>query len=176
MIKKPVKFCPICGGKLEADKKLGVMTCVNCDYKFWRNAKPTVSGIIIKNDKVLLAKRSTKKFFGWWDGPGGFLENGEDPIVGLKREIMEEIGVRVTVKEFINTSKEDDPDNPIEDGCVLALQFLCELESGEPQALHETSEVKWFAKDEIPWDKIAFDGIRSALEIVYGIRKPYLPD
>jgi ADP-ribose pyrophosphatase YjhB (NUDIX family) len=35
---------------------------------------------------------------------------------------------------------------------------------GEAEAGDETSEVGWFAPDEIPWDELAFDTTSSALQ------------
>jgi len=52
---------------------------------------------------------------------------------------------------------------------------LAKITEGTPKALHETADVKWFSKDEIPWDKIAFSGITQALKIVFEIDKPYFP-
>jgi len=176
MIKKSPKFCPVCAGNLGFDDKVGVLVCGKCGYQFWRNSKPTVSAIIIKGDQVLLGKRSVKKFFDLWDAPGGFLDNGEELIAGLKREVLEEVGVEVSIKKLINIVIEDDYDNPLENSNVLAMQFLCEIEKGTPKALHETSCVKWFSKEEIPWEEIAFPGIKSAIEIAFGIKPPYLSD
>lgn len=34
-----------------------------------------------------------------WDIPGGNLKIGEDPVVGLKREIKEEVGLDILVFE-----------------------------------------------------------------------------
>lgn len=174
--KKPVKFCPVCAGKLVWNNDSKVLICEKCNYQFWRNSKPTVGAIIYKDEKVLLTKRSTEKLFGLWDVPGGFLDNGEDVVTGLRREVMEEVGVGVVVKKFINAEIEDDMDNILEDSHVAAIQFLCEIKKGEPKAGDETSEVRWFAKEDIPWDEIAFVGVRSAIEIVFGIKKPYLPE
>jgi len=49
--------------------------------------------------RVLVAKRSeTKRFLpGFYELPGGHVEFGEDIAVGLRREIREELGVRINV-------------------------------------------------------------------------------
>lgn len=39
-----------------------------------------------------------KEYQNTWSLPGGGLDHGEDPIVGLKREIKEELGIEVTAK------------------------------------------------------------------------------
>ena len=54
-----------------------------------------VYGVIVKNDKVLLVKKSRGAYTGQYDLPGGSIEHGEKPVETLKREIMEEVGVKV---------------------------------------------------------------------------------
>ncbi len=50
-------------------------------------------------EKVFLPKRAdTKKFLpGFYELPGGHIDFGEDIVAGLRREIMEEFGMRITV-------------------------------------------------------------------------------
>ena len=51
--------------------------------------------VIKKGDKYLILLRpSDKKFFpDHWDFPGGKLDDGEDAIESLKREVLEETGL-----------------------------------------------------------------------------------
>lgn len=49
-------------------------------------------GIILKDDKILMIY---SKFYNDYTFPGGGVENGEDEIVALKRECVEEAGVEV---------------------------------------------------------------------------------
>jgi len=55
-------------------------------------------GILLRPDgQVLLGQRpSDKPWPGWWELPGGKIEAGESVQQALARELMEEIGVRVT--------------------------------------------------------------------------------
>ncbi len=64
--------------------------------------------------KVFLPKRAeTKKFLpGVYELPGGHIDYGEDIIAGLKREIMEEMGIKIRVGDpfaaftYLNEIKE----------------------------------------------------------------------
>lgn len=50
-----------------------------------------VYGICIKNNAVLLIKKSRGPYKGMYDLPGGRMESGETIEEGLKREFMEEV-------------------------------------------------------------------------------------
>jgi len=52
---------------------------------------------IIYNNKVLMHKRAQdkKKFPGFWIGPGGHVEDGEDVLTTAIREVKEETGVEI---------------------------------------------------------------------------------
>lgn len=61
-----------------------------------------VKGFIIKDNKLLIVKRSSKDELkpSVWELPGGRLEKNEDELTGLHREIKEETNLDV---EIINT-------------------------------------------------------------------------
>lgn len=63
--------------------------------------KIVVAGFIIKDGKVLLAKRPTSKKLApdKYHLPGGHVEFGEDLKSALRRELREEFGVDVQVEE-----------------------------------------------------------------------------
>lgn len=56
---------------------------------------------IVHNGKVLMHKRADdkKKFPGFWIGPGGHVDEGEDALTMAIREIREETGVTVEPKD-----------------------------------------------------------------------------
>jgi len=137
----------------------------------YKNSNPTVNAIIIDDDnRVLLAKRDSENHGGLWDSPGGYLDNGEHPFDGLRRETMEEVGVKIEVGEFLCFTIEEDFYSEDPEARCLAISFRCKYVSGEAEAKDETSEVRWFAKDEIPWKQMAFPGVAEALKIHYNIK------
>ncbi|MBC3930976.1 NUDIX domain-containing protein [Undibacterium curvum] len=54
-------------------------------------------GILMRPDgDVLLAQRPPgKPYEGYWEFPGGKVESGEDILAALKREFLEELGIRI---------------------------------------------------------------------------------
>jgi 8-oxo-dGTP diphosphatase len=50
-------------------------------------------GAVVKDNKILLIKRSKKPYLGYWALPGGKIEYGEHPEEAALREIKEETGL-----------------------------------------------------------------------------------
>ena len=62
--------------------------------------------IIKKEEKILIARRAAgQKLAGKWEFPGGKVEDGESPEECLKRELEEEFGIQVEVREFITSNQ-----------------------------------------------------------------------
>ncbi|MBL8297683.1 MAG: Nudix family hydrolase [Rhodanobacteraceae bacterium] len=58
------------------------------------------AALVDADGRVLLAQRPEGKHLsGYWEFPGGKVESGETPLQALRREIHEEIGVRVASAE-----------------------------------------------------------------------------
>lgn len=63
-----------------------------------------VCGIIWKEGKVFIARRKAgKSLAGFWEFPGGKLEEGEAPELALVRELEEELGMQVNISEFFGS-------------------------------------------------------------------------
>ncbi len=73
-----------------------------------------VYGVIIKEGCILLIKKSRGAYIGKYDLPGGSIEHGEKPCETLKREIMEETGLKVQSFHILDAdSVVVDWDNPL---------------------------------------------------------------
>ena len=63
--------------------------------------KIIVGGIIEKDNKILMVKEAKKKCYGKWNVPAGHLEDGETIFEGAIREIFEETGCKVRLKNML---------------------------------------------------------------------------
>ncbi len=64
-----------------------------------------VAAVIVSDGKVLACRRAPhKSLAGLWEFPGGKVEPGESDEAALAREIHEELGIDITVGEFIAES------------------------------------------------------------------------
>ena len=66
-----------------------------------------VAAIIRDNNKVFATARGYGKYKGWWEFPGGKVEQGETPEDALVREIREELDSEIRVYEYIDTIEYD---------------------------------------------------------------------
>lgn len=150
------RFCPVCGGGLEQRIPPGDeherLVCSVCGFVFYQNSKPCASAIVVRDGKVLLARRAIEPFKGWWDLPGGFLELGEHPEAGMVRELLEETGLTVRPAELLGIYMDWYGDS---EEASLTLTYLAEIVSGVPKPASDVAELAWFGPNELP-QQIAF--------------------
>lgn len=174
----PFKFCPKCSNVFVSKKPDGhdseELMCESCGFVFWQNSKPTASALIIDKDKkLLLVKRAIEPHKGMWDVPGGFLELGEHPEDGVKREMKEELGIDIIVNKFIGIIMDRYGDN--DNVWTLNIFYEARIASGVPTPASDVCGYKWFSVEELP-EKMAFvnneKGIDMWLEL-NGYKKRY---
>ena len=158
------KHCPRCGAALESDPERAA--CPACGSVFWANSQPTACAFVTDADgRLLLGRRAGEPWRGYWDTPGGFLEEGEDPLDALRRELREETGLEVEVGAFVGAFTDrygNGPDAPF----TLNLYWTARVLGGEERAADDVDELRWFDPDELPPDdEIAFENVTRALTL-----------
>lgn len=101
------------------------------------------AGIIRNGGKFLIARRSThKQLAGFWEFPGGKIEEGETAEASLERELLEELGISVTVGDFFMETE-----HQYEDKTILLKAYFCNILSGEI-TLHDHDQIEWVETSE----------------------------
>jgi ADP-ribose pyrophosphatase YjhB (NUDIX family) len=156
------KTCPRCGAVLDGDEH--TMSCGSCGSRYYAQPAPAVSGIVVDRDgRLLLARRAFEPDEGLWDTPGGFLEEGEDPLTALRRELREETGLEVEPGSFLGAYMDTYGEGP-EAGSVLNLAWEASVLSGEMRAADDVSELRWFPPEDLPdEDEFAFHWVAPFL-------------
>jgi len=94
--------------------------------------------IIERDGLVMAAQRSaTMSMPLKWEFPGGKIDPGEKPEECLRRELMEEMNLRIAVRQPLPPATHDYPSVT-----VTLHPFICAIESGELR-LHEHAAVLW---------------------------------
>jgi len=100
---KKLIYCSYCGKPNSFNFTEGRerYNCKNCQLIHYQNPKPTATLICPKHDSILLVKRAFSPAKGTWSLPGGFLELGETPDEGAKRELKEETNLNGEVIKLL---------------------------------------------------------------------------
>lgn len=103
-----------------------------------------VAAILIKNDRVLIARRGPhKKMPGKWEFPGGKVEPGESEGNALSREILEEFDVEIEVGPFFAMSIYDYAEFSIE-----LRAYYAHLVQGEFN-LRDHDKIEWVRRGDL---------------------------
>jgi 8-oxo-dGTP diphosphatase len=100
----------------------------------------SVAGIVVNDDdRVLVIKRDDN---GHWEAPGGVLELGESFEDGVRREVLEETGLTVSVERLTGVYKN------LTHG-IVALVFRCRPNAGGTHPTAEAREVRWMTTQQV---------------------------
>ena len=136
------QYCGKCGTLTELMDNEMAKICPECGFASYTRISPAVITAIIKNDKILMAKHSygLKNRYAL---VAGFIEAGETLEEGVKREVMEEVGLKINNIKYFGSQPWPFPHS-------LMVGFTCEYESGEINVDgKEIIDAKWFDVDDV---------------------------
>ena len=106
-----------------------------------------VDGVYIKEKKILLLKRASEPFKGYWHLVGGQVEDNENLREALIREFKEETNLDIKVGDIIDGRIEETFDRT-----KIIVAFEVTLAQGEIRLNSESEEYGWF--NQIPSNSI----------------------
>ena len=154
------RFCPRCGGGLE--KRLIKVTepprlvCQSCSFIFYQDPKVVAGTVFTLQGGIVLLKRGVEPALGKWVFPGGYVDRGESVRDAAIRETKEESQLDVKLGALLNVYSYPRSANVI-------VVYAAEVVGGELSAADESIEARTFSPPEIPWNDLAFDSTRDAL-------------
>lgn len=123
-----------------------------------QNIKLTSDAVVFCtiNEKlmVLLVKRGSEPYKGMWGLPGGFLEDDEELIDGMKRELEEETGLKIRNAKQLKAYGKVGRD-PRGRTVSVAFVALIEQKDSEVKAGDDAAEAEWHSVHDLP--ELAFD-------------------
>jgi NAD+ diphosphatase len=169
-----VRHCPRCGGLLESRQSGHVLVCSECGRQQFPRSDPAVIMLVTDDDGRALLGRQRVWPERRWSTLAGFVEPGESLEAAVRREVLEEVGVRVGEVSYFGSQPWPLP-------ASLMVGFLARAESLDIEVDgQEIEEARWFTREE------AFGGAaeglvqmpsgisisRSLIEHWYGDRLP----
>lgn len=111
--------------------------------KHLKKTYQVTAAIIRKGSKILIARRAPSKHLGgFWEFPGGKIEEGETAQECLKRELEEELGIIIKVGKFFMENE-----HYYDDKIILLKAYECEHTSGSI-VLNDHDQVQWVETSE----------------------------
>lgn len=109
-----------------------------------------VGGVVIADGRALLIRRGHAPLEGQWSIPGGTLEVGETIVDGIKRELAEETGIEVRVRDLIEVFERifRDKDGRVQYHFVI-LDYFCEMVEGSARAGGDVVDVAWASESDL---------------------------
>jgi 8-oxo-dGTP diphosphatase len=120
-----------------------------------------VGALIVRGRKIFATQRGYGNYAGWWEFPGGKVEQGEAPEAALARELKEELEGEIIIERYFDTVEYDYPEFHVSMQC-----YLCRLAS-EDLILLEHSSALWLGRDDIfsvKWLGADFPILESLIE------------
>lgn len=137
-------FCGDCGAHTVIGEGGYLLTCSNpsCGRQHFPRTDPAVIMRVCQGERCLMARQSS-----WPEGLfsvlAGFVEPGETLEDAVRREVMEEAGIRIRSLEYFASQPWPFP-------ASLMLGFTAEFETGEIFcADQELEEVCWFTREDV---------------------------
>jgi ADP-ribose pyrophosphatase YjhB (NUDIX family) len=109
--------------------------------------KVDVRGAAFRDGRILLVREIGD---GRWTLPGGWADVNQTPAECVVREVAEESGFTARAVKLAAVYDYQKRNAPHHVDSIYKLFFLCELTGGSARASDETSEVGFFARDDLP--------------------------
>lgn len=143
---KTNRFCGCCGAPMEKGASERSMVCSSCRHTVYPKISPAVIVAIINEGKLLLTKYAGREYTRY-ALVAGYTEFGETLEETVKREVMEEVGLKVKNLRYYKNQPWAFSDS-------ILVGYWAELDGSPQVRLDETelSTAVWMAPEDIPDD------------------------
>lgn len=137
------KYCGKCGAKMYHSENSRAMVCPKCDDIRYPFLAPAVIVGIIDNDRLLVTRYARSKYRNY-ALVAGYAEIGENIEDTVRREVMEEVGLKVKKIKYYKSQ-------PWSFSGSLLFGFFCEVDGTDNITLDEDelAMAKWVTRDEL---------------------------
>lgn len=156
------KYCGCCGNLYERKQDDRAKVCPHCGNVQFPRISPAIIVGIKKDNEILMAHNAGFRK-GLYSVIAGFVEQGETIEMAVRREVYEEVGIKVKNIRYFQSR----PWNSVDS---LMLGFIADYESGEIKVDgKEIVDARWCDKAHMP--EVLPDKISTAWEIINEIMK-----
>lgn len=136
------RHCPRCGDRLRPSQSGHVLHCDGCGKDQFPRTDPAVIMLIVDEDDRALLGRQAAWPAGRWSTLAGFVEPGESAEQAVRREVMEEAGIRVGRVDYVGSQPWPLP-------ASLMLGYVGRAESTDIRVDDdEIEDARWVTREE----------------------------
>ncbi len=137
------QYCGRCAHPTHSMTTERAKKCNNCGLVSYPRISPAIIVLVEREDKILLA-RSKRHPLGLYSVLAGFVEPGETLEATVRREIKEEVGLKVRDIRYFGSQPWPFPNS-------LMIAFTCRHENGEIDIDdEEMADAGWYTPDNLP--------------------------
>jgi 8-oxo-dGTP diphosphatase len=103
-----------------------------------------VSAIILRNRKIVLVRRKNPPLAGEWSLPGGSIQLGETLHDAVRREVLEETGLRVRPDKAAYVRELIFPEHH-----YVVISYVCRVTRGKLKAGSDSLEARWVGRADL---------------------------
>ncbi len=160
--KNSFRFCPRCGRRNAASREQAFFHCRGCGFCLYFNTATAVACFLMRDDgRLLFIRRANNPRKGKLSVPGGFVDSGESAEQALRREMFEEVNIRISGMEYLCSF----PNMYNYRGITYStvdIFFTARLSSGKASAMDEVASISWMKPCQVKTVHLAFPSVRKA--------------
>lgn len=159
------RLCGCCGKPFKKDDKERMLRCDDCGIQLYPKISPAVIIAVTNGDKLLLSKYAGREYTHY-ALLAGFTEIGETIEDTVRREVMEEVGLKVKNLQFYKSQ-------PWSLSSSILFGFYCELDGSDEIHIdkNELSLAEWVDRKDLP---VYQDDISLTYEMIANFRDKML--
>ncbi len=138
------RFCSACGAASAPAQAGFRRDCTACGTQHFPRTDPAVIMLVVRGDRCLLGHSRRFPHARMYSTLAGFVEPGESLEQAVRREVAEEVGLRVTDIRYVGSQPWPFPQS-------LMLGYTARAEGDLTLRLDPTEieEARWFTRDEL---------------------------
>ena len=161
------RFCGGCGAEMGRSERERSLVCPTCGHTVYPKICPAIIAAVCDGDRLLLTKYAGRGF-SRYALVAGFAEIGESIEDTVRREVMEEVGLRLGELRFYKSQPWVFTD-------TLLMGFYARLDGPDTVRLQEDelSLAQWFSRDALPGDHSAISLTGEMIEVFRAGQDPF---
>lgn len=138
------RICGSCGGSLSRISEERALKCEKCGKLIYPRIDPAVIVGVINGDSILITRYANSRGIGYDALIGGYTEIGETFEDTVRREVMEEAGLKVKNIRYYKSQ-------PWGMSSTILAGFFCDVDGCTDISIDETelSSAKWVKREDI---------------------------